>query len=271
MNKKYISRNEAAEILGVHPQTISNYADRGIIHIVKRRGCVKVRYEDVEKLAAEIEDIVGIETRIANYKAELQQTEAELQKEQVFKGGFTALAARNLTELFEKYVPSENKNDLDVTSYMLNHGYKNTAWHFKMTETEVQSCGRRVLHEIRKHNTIFELEAVNNALKERNNNLSVENEILRARIKELGSDADDILNEEKEKNELLDKSVIPMAYDHQMSVRAINCLKIAEIYTVRDLVSYSKRDLLRIRNMGKKSLREIIEFVESLGLELSEY
>ena len=270
MNKKYISRNEAAEMLGVHPQTISNYADKGLIHIIKRRGCAKVRLEDVEKLATEIEDLVGIETRIANYKAELQQLETELQKEQVFKGGFTALAARNLTELFEKYVPSENKNDLDVTSYIINYGYKNTAWHFKMTETEVQSCGRRVLHEIRRHHSIFKLEADNNALKEHINSLIVENEKLRTKIKEMGSDADEILDVEREKNELLATPIIPIACEHNMTVRSLNCIKAADIRTVGDLVSYSKRDLLRLRNMGKKSLREIIEFVESLGFELAD-
>lgn len=270
MNKKYISRNEAAEILGVSSQTISNYADKGIIHIIKRRGCVKVRLEDVEKLATEIEDIVGIETRIANYKAELQQLEKELQKEQILKHGFTALAARNLIELFEKYVPSENRKDLDVTAYMINYGYKNTEWHFKMTETEVLTCGRRILHEIRRHHSIFELEADNNALKEHINSLIIENEMLRTKINEMGSNADEILDVEREKNEILATPIIPIACDHNMTVRSLNCIKAAEIRTVGDLISYSKRDLLRLRNMGKKSLREIIEFVESLGLELAD-
>ena len=153
---------------------------------------------------------------------------------------------------------------------MFNYGYKNTAWHFKMTETEVLTCGRRVLHEIRRHNTIFKLEADNNALKEHINSLIVENEMLRSKIKEMGSNADDVLEVEKEKNELLATPVIPIACDHNMTCRSLNCIKAAEIYTVGDLISYSKRDLLRLRNMGKKSLREIIEFVESLGFELAD-
>jgi DNA-directed RNA polymerase subunit alpha len=51
-----------------------------------------------------------------------------------------------------------------------------------------------------------------------------------------------------------------------LSVRALNCLKAAEVETLGDLVTYSKSDLMKFRNFGKKSLTELDELVESKGL-----
>ncbi len=55
--------------------------------------------------------------------------------------------------------------------------------------------------------------------------------------------------------------------DMDLSVRALNCLKAADIDTLGDLVSYNKNDLLKFRNFGKKSLTELEEFVELKGLD----
>ncbi len=54
--------------------------------------------------------------------------------------------------------------------------------------------------------------------------------------------------------------------DMDLSVRALNCLKAAEVETLGELVSYSKSDLMKFRNFGKKSLIELEELVHSKGL-----
>lgn len=63
--------------------------------------------------------------------------------------------------------------------------------------------------------------------------------------------------------------------DMDLSVRALNCLKAAEVDTLGDLVSFNKSDLMKFRNFGKKSLTELDELVESKGLtfgmDLSKY
>ena len=63
--------------------------------------------------------------------------------------------------------------------------------------------------------------------------------------------------------------------DMDLSVRALNCLKAAEVETLGDLVSYNKNDLMKFRNFGKKSLTELDELVNSKGLsfgmDLSKY
>ena len=53
-----------------------------------------------------------------------------------------------------------------------------------------------------------------------------------------------------------------------MSVRSFNCLKRAGIDTVKDLVNKTEEDMIRVRNLGKKSLEEVIQKLQSLGLSL---
>ncbi|WP_445457135.1 DNA-directed RNA polymerase subunit alpha [Flavobacterium sp. HNIBRBA15423] len=54
--------------------------------------------------------------------------------------------------------------------------------------------------------------------------------------------------------------------DMDLSVRALNCLKAAEVDTLGDLVSFNKNDLMKFRNFGKKSLTELDELVAAKGL-----
>lgn len=63
--------------------------------------------------------------------------------------------------------------------------------------------------------------------------------------------------------------------DMDLSVRALNCLKAADVETLGDLVSFSKTDLLKFRNFGKKSLTELEELVRSknltFGMNIAKY
>ncbi len=56
--------------------------------------------------------------------------------------------------------------------------------------------------------------------------------------------------------------------DLDFSVRAYNCLKRANIHTLQDLVNKSENDMMKIRNLGKKSLKEVLDKVRDLGLIL---
>ena len=51
-----------------------------------------------------------------------------------------------------------------------------------------------------------------------------------------------------------------------LSVRALNCLKTAEVFTLGELVAFKKTDMLKFRNFGKKSLTELEELIEEKGL-----
>ncbi|MFO8066244.1 MAG: DNA-directed RNA polymerase subunit alpha C-terminal domain-containing protein, partial [Bacteroidales bacterium] len=63
--------------------------------------------------------------------------------------------------------------------------------------------------------------------------------------------------------------------DLDLSVRALNCLKAADVETLADLVVLNKHDLLKFRNFGKKSLTELEDLIKSknltFGMNLSKY
>lgn len=83
-------------------------------------------------------------------------------------------------------------------------------------------------------------------------------------------------------NEEFDEEILHMRQllktklsDMNLSVRALNCLKSAEVETLGELVQFNKNDLLKFRNFGKKSLTELDELLDSLslsfGMDISKY
>ncbi|NOR33467.1 MAG: DNA-directed RNA polymerase subunit alpha [Bacteroidales bacterium] len=88
--------------------------------------------------------------------------------------------------------------------------------------------------------------------------------------------------DEKFANEEFDEEVLHMRQllkaklvDLDLSVRALNCLKAAEVETLGDLVKFNKNDLLKFRNFGKKSLTELEELLVNMnltfGMDTSKY
>ena len=89
-------------------------------------------------------------------------------------------------------------------------------------------------------------------------------------------------NSDNDNNEEFDEEILHMRQllktklvDMDLSVRALNCLKAADVETLGDLVQYNKTDLLKFRNFGKKSLTELDDLLESLnlsfGTDISKY
>ena len=75
-----------------------------------------------------------------------------------------------------------------------------------------------------------------------------------------------IEKEESKKEKVLETSI----EDLELSVRSFNCLKRAGIATVEDLTNKSESDMMKVRNLGKKSLDEVIAKLHSLGLSFAE-
>ncbi len=72
-----------------------------------------------------------------------------------------------------------------------------------------------------------------------------------------------------EREETLKEQILEMTIeDLDLSVRSFNCLKRAGIDTVQDLISKTEEDMIKVRNLGKKSLDEVRQKLQSLGLEL---
>ena len=84
--------------------------------------------------------------------------------------------------------------------------------------------------------------------------------------------SDDIANADimvEKPEEKKDKVLETTIEELDLSVRSFNCLKRAGINTVADLVSKSEAEMMRVRNLGRKSLEEVVGKITSLGLEFS--
>ena len=71
--------------------------------------------------------------------------------------------------------------------------------------------------------------------------------------------------EEEDRRDALNMTIEEL----DLSVRSFNCLKRAGINTVEDLISKSEDDMMKVRNLGRKSLEEVLAKLESLGFSLT--
>ena len=74
-----------------------------------------------------------------------------------------------------------------------------------------------------------------------------------------------IEKEEDKKEKILEKSIEEL----ELSVRSFNCLKRAAISTVEDLTNKTESEMMKVRNLGKKSLDEVTAKLHDLGLDFA--
>lgn len=174
------------------------------------------------------------------------------------------------------YVPAEeNKvNDAVVGVIAIDSIYtpiKNVKYTIENYRVEQKTDYEKLILDISTDGSIHPEEALKEAAKiliQHFMLFSDENLVLESQAKEETKEVDEeILHMRKIlKTELVDLD---------LSVRALNCLKAADIRTLADLVSYDVADMLKFRNFGKKSLTEIQELVKSkslsFGMNLSKY
>jgi len=165
------------------------------------------------------------------------------------------------------YVPSEeNKNpDANVGVIAIDSIYtpiKNVKYTIENYRVEQKTDYEKLVLDIAIDGSIHPEDALKEAAKiliQHFMLFSDENMMLEAQAKEETKEVDEeILHMRKIlKTELVDLD---------LSVRALNCLKAADIRSLADLVSYDVADMLKFRNFGKKSLTEIQDLVKSKGL-----
>ena len=85
-------------------------------------------------------------------------------------------------------------------------------------------------------------------------------------MSDVAKNADDIMVErpEVQRDKVLEMTIEEL----DLSVRSFNCLKRAGIDTVEDLINRSEEDMIKVRNLGRKSLEEVIQKLAYLGLTL---
>lgn len=281
---RLITRDEAAQLLDVTPQTISNWVEKGLLngHMVGSQ--LKIDKATIEKYFDSMSDLAFIEKRVFAAKRDLQFTEKELEK--------NLNDSRSAVHLLGKGVPAYLLNEIFIsiinacgddvlkerektflTMLLEGRSVKELSDDFGLTYTRIMQV---VSHSIRKLSTVKTFSELRKEYKQLlfdNNNYQKFVQSLQNRIKQLESVNNidsapvseyDYLLGDKGGNftALLNKRII----DFNLTVRALNCLKSADIDTLGDLLKCKKKDLLKLRNFGKKSLSEIVDLLDSMKL-----
>jgi len=166
------------------------------------------------------------------------------------------------------YVPAEDNKSLNAslgTIFMdsIHTPIKNVKYHVEDFRVEQKTDYEKLVIELITDGSILPKEALKEAAK-----------ILIHHFMLFSDERITLDSEEKTVTEEFDESSLhtrqllkTKLVDLDLSVRALNCLKAADVETLGDLVQFNKNDLLKFRNFGKKSLTELEELVKTKGLE----
>ena len=281
---RLITRDEAAQLLDVTPQTISNWVEKGILngHMVGSQ--LKIDKATIEKYFDSMSDLAFIEKRVFAAKRDLQFTEKELEK--------NLNDSRSAVHLLGKGVPAYLLNEIFIsiinacgddvlkerektflTMLLEGSSVKEISDEFGLTYTRIMQVVSNSIRKLSTVKTFSELRKEYKQLLFDNNNYQNIVQSLQNRIKQLESvknidsapvsEYDYLLGDKGGSfTALLNKRII----DFNLTVRALNCLKSADIDTLGDLLKCKKNDLLKFRNFGKKSLSEIEDLLDSMKL-----
>ena len=174
------------------------------------------------------------------------------------------------------YVPPEENRPIDDVIGVIPIGsiftpIRNVKYFIENMRVEQKTDYEKLIIEIDTDGSVFPKEALKEAAK-----ILIHHFMLFSDEK-ITLDSDD-----KHENDEFDEEVLRMRQllktklvDLDLSVRALNCLKAAEVDTLGDLVQFNKTDLLKFRNFGKKSLTELENLLDiknlNFGMDISKY
>lgn len=285
---KLITLTEASNMTGISRQSLTNWGQEGIIKIKKIKKNGTGWYVDKESLK-EIADVCfDIEQARQRLQQELEETKkAEAEAREVLKD------IRRQIKLTRRFANMVIATDFDRTfiKAMFDIGKINTresqvmemvvrgddidsiANQFYLTRARImqiffkacRKCGN-VKDIVSRFYLADEKEKKNAQLTEEMKILARENENLRMKL-EIQEREDQLKTEEEAKQWLAENNQLFKLFSTKLvdccfSVRALNCLKSADIKTIGDLVQYDGADLLKFRNFGRKTLTELSDFLE---------
>ncbi len=166
------------------------------------------------------------------------------------------------------YVPAEENKDpeADIGTIAIDSIHtpiKNVKYYIENFRVEQKTDYEKLVIEIITDGSITPKESLKEAAK-----ILIHHFMLFSDEKITLDKEEKIVTEEFDENTLHIRQLLKTKLtDMDLSVRALNCLKAADVDTLGDLVTFNKNDLLKFRNFGKKSLTELEELVRSKNLE----
>ena len=279
-----ITRKKAAEILGLSRQTISNYIEQGLIgSCVGEHGILYVNSEDVEKYAQKYKMIAANEKMIDDKLKEVEAHKRAINVELTeLRNRATAngkLAANAVSMLFgvinamshlgitPKLSYRESKLLKDIINGMT---YDELSLKYDLTTTRIRQIVDKTCNKLTYNEdaTIADIAT--------NQDLRIVIENLKKKLKAVQTSYDEY---RRAKGDVpVSGAVLPPLIlckdvnDCDFPVRVLNIFRWCEVYTVGDLLRkfHGKSDLDKIRNLGKKSVWIILDFIEENNLSFKQ-
>ena len=275
-----ITRKKAAEILGLSRQTISNYIEQGLIgSCVGEHGILYVNSEDVEKYAQKYKMIAANEKMIDDKLKEVEAHKrainvelTELRNRATANGKLAANAVGMLFGVINamshlgitpKLSYRESKLLKDIINGMT---YDELSIKYDLTTTRIRQIVDKTC------NTLTDNEDAAISDIATNKDLRIEIENLKKKLKSVQTSYDEYRRAKGDvpiSNAILPPLILGKdVNDCGFPVRILNMFKWCDIYTVGDLLRkfHGKPDLDKIRNLGKKSVCIILDFIEENNL-----
>jgi len=262
--KRLVSREDAAEFLRCTQQTVSNWVKNGVLKGHMINGRLFVDSDTLHALTDSIAELEESKRKVNELLDKSNATASKLQNEiddkraalGLYRGGTASRITRDAIASFLKSlgdVLPEKECDVligivesgDVAYVADNHG---------LSEERTVQIANKACRRIR-HAKCGKIVEENYHLKKRLSELERENNNLRNGI---------VPPKSTERNPILDERII----DCDFSVRTINCLIGMGIDTVEKLAASKKSDILKYRNVGKKTLCEIEDFAKIHGINI---
>lgn len=273
-----ITRNKAAEILGVSRQTISNYIKEGILGIyVGEHGILYVNSEDIEKYAQKYKMIAVNEKMIDEKLKEVEYRKRAINVELTeLRDRATANAVGMLFGVINTMshlgvLPNLTYRESSLLKDIINGmTYDELSVKYGVSATRIRQIAEKTCNKLTYNEDIVIAELSTNRT------LQYEVERLKKVIKSLQVSFDEYRCAKGDKP--VSSAVLPPLIlsrdinDCGFSVRILNALKTLDVYTVGDLVRNlrGRSELMKLRNLGNKSVYSILDFVEENNLDFKE-
>lgn len=260
-----MTRNDAAAYLGVDPQTITNWVNKGLLGGYNDKSSKRfwVNADDVKKYSEKYKMLSVSEDLLDREQKELLASERKVNaKMQMLMHDALNVSSfsydkigGSLCALLELTSQGGMREKKIMQSFFNGDRISTIAEELELSRERVRQI---VVKAIRKFNyaikELADLKQENNSLKEEIKNVKMQ------LIMQEG--------EEEEQSEDVPPSVFSIRLVNcNLPVRVLNVTKAADIDTIGDLVQYSKFEMVKFRNFGKKSLMQLDEFIHEMGLE----
>lgn len=260
-----MTRNDAAAYLGVDPQTVTNWVNKGLLGGYNDKSSKRfwVNADDVKKYSEKYKMLSVTEDLLDREQKELLASERKVNAKiqmlmhdalNVSSFSYDKIGG-SLCTLLELTSQGGMREKKIMQAFFNGDRISNIAYEFGLSRERVRQI---VVKAIRKFNyaikELADLKQENNSLKEEIKNVKMQ------LIMQEG--------EEEEQSEDVPPSVFSIRLVNcNLPVRVLNVTKAADIDTIGDLVQYSKFEMVKFRNFGKKSLMQLDEFIHEMGLE----